>query len=409
VHIAINGYFVGQETTGSGQYLTHLLRALLRMETGDRYTLFLPPGARRPAPLGARSETRSLEENGFLGATDQGPGPLESQVDYANLSAPISGENLAKLWLEQIAYPRACRAKGVDLSHVPYFASPLLTSTPTVVTVHDLIPMILPAYRGDLRVRLYTALVAHSARRAKAIVTDSMASRDDLIQLLGIPKRHVHVVYLAAEERFRPDPDTSEDSRLRGAYDLPKRFILYLGSYDQRRNLGALLQGFAIAVDELEQRGEEPPTLALAGNLPGEDTPFRPDPRSIARRLGIERHIRFLGRVPEGEKAGLYRAAEFFCFPSRYEGFGLTPLESMACGTPVIAADAASLPEIVGDGGILVDPDDVEGWAKALLSLWSDPDLVRRLRPRALAQAATFSWARAARETHAVYRTIFER
>jgi glycosyltransferase involved in cell wall biosynthesis len=292
---------------------------------------------------------------------------------------------------------------------VPYFASPLRTSTPTVVTVHDLIPMILPAYRGDLRVRLYTALVARAAKRAQAIITDSMASRDDVIRLLGIPEQRVHVVYLAAEERFRPDAEPDEGARLRAAYDLPGRFALYLGSYDQRRNLGALLRGFAAAARELERMGAEPPLLAMAGNLPCTDTPFRPDPRAMAVELGVEQYIRFIGRVSEEDKASLYRAAEFFCFPSRYEGFGLTPLEAMACGTPVIAADATSLPEIVGDGGILVDPDDVSGWAQALSSLWRDPDLVHRMRALALVQAATFSWARAARETHAVYHAVLGR
>ncbi|HID89280.1 MAG TPA: glycosyltransferase family 1 protein, partial [Anaerolineae bacterium] len=150
--------------------------------------------------------------------------------------------------------------------------------------------------------------------------------------------------------------------------------------------------------------GEECP-LVVAGRLPERDTPFAPDPRRQARSLGLRSEwVRFIGWVAEEDKPALYRGAVAFLFPSRYEGFGLPPLEALACGTPVVGSDAASLPEVVGDAGVLVDPDDAEGMAGAVIQLAEDPAFHAELRRRALAQAAHFSWERTAHATLEAYR-----
>ncbi len=383
MRIGVNGYFWGQETTGSGQYLVHLLQALLVISQENSYTLFVPDQA------GSPSEDVAIAPGLRLVA-------LPFNRKY---------ENWAKLCFEQVSFPRACQKVGAELAHVPYFASPLFPRIPTVVTIHDLIPLLLPAYRGDFRVRLYMRLVSLAARRADAILTDSQASRRDIVRTLGIPGERVYVAYLAAEDRFRPTADAQALAALRAKYKLPEHYILYLGGFDQRRNIGTLLRAFAVVVRGWRD-AHSLPCLVLAGQLPREDTPFSPDPRRMVSELGLEEVVRCIGRIAEEEKPLLYNGAQFFVFPSIYEGFGLPPLEAMACGVPVIASNATSLPEIVGGGGLLVDPYDVGGWAKAITALWSQPQQRLALRSQALVQAVRFSWAKTAEEALQVYRRV---
>ncbi len=356
MRIGINAFFLKRPETGSGQYTRHLLEALARVEPANEYILF-------------------------------GPAIRDSRFAI---------RNLRKLWFEQVSFPRACR--GLDLAHVPYFASPLFPTTPTVVTIHDLIPLILPAYRGSLLVRAYTRLVAAAARRADAVIADSQASKRDIVRLLGIPSPRVHVVYLAADEKFRPVRDEALLGAVRRRYGLSDRYILYLGGFDCRKNVATLLRAFA------RLRRPADLKLAIAGRLPERDTPFFPDPRRLAKELGIEEWVAFIGWVAEEDKPALYSGAVAFVFPSLYEGFGLPPLEAMACGAPVIASDRASLPEVVGQGGLLVDPTDVDGLAAAMERLLTDEGLRAELGERALVQAAKFRWEKTARETLAVYR-----
>jgi len=386
MHIGINGYFWGQETTGSGQYLVHLMEALLSIPQDNLYSLFIPQQA----------ECSLVEP--------AGPSAPRLRVFYVPFE---EGQAWAKILFEQLTFPKACQVIGVELAHVPYFASSLSPSVPTVVTIHDLIPLLLPAYRGDFRVRLYTRLVSRAARRAEAILTDSQASQRDIIQTLRIPEERVHVVYLAAAQRFRPMADRQALAALRARYGLPERYMLYLGGFDQRRNISTLLRALAEIVRDWRESDAHPlPRLVLAGQLPQADTPFSPDPRRMVRELGLEKIVQCIGRVAEEEKPSLYNGARFFVFPSIYEGFGLPPLEAMACGAPVIASNATSLPEIVGEGGFLVDAYDVGGWAQAMVALWTQPERRRALRTQALAQAARFSWAKTARETLQVYQQV---
>ena len=356
MRIGVNAFFLERPETGSGQYTRHLLEALAKVEPANEYILF-------------------------------GPAIRDSRFAIRNLH---------KLWFEQVSFPRACR--GLDLAHVPYFASPLFPTTPTVVTIHDLIPLILPAYRGSLLVRAYTRLVAAAARRADAVIADSQASKRDIVRLLGIPSHRVHVVYLAADEKFGPVKDAALMEAVRRKYGLPDRYILYLGGFDCRKNVATLLQAFA------HLRRPADLKLAIAGKLPERDTPFFPHPRRLAEELGLEERVAFIGWVAEEDKPALYTGAVAFVFPSLYEGFGLPVLEAMACGTPVVASDRASLPEVVGQGGLLVDPTDVDDLAAAMERLLTDEGLRAELGERALAQAAKFRWEKTARETLAVYR-----
>jgi glycosyltransferase involved in cell wall biosynthesis len=385
VRIGINAFYLGAVTTGSGQYIHHLVRRLTRLGDESEYILVKHTGWRM------QNTSHSYSPFCILHSV---PTPFDS----------IS-ENLAKLWFEQVSFPRACRRQDVELAHVPYFASPLFPTTPTVVTVHDLIPMLLPAYRGSTLVRLYTRLVAAAARKADMVLTDSQASKRDIVRLLGIPAERVRVIYLAADDIYQPVRDEHRLAAVRRKYGLPESYLLYLGGFDRRKNVPTLLKAFA-QLAKASRIGDWRVSLVIAGRLPERGADFFPDPRPIAQELGIGKRVVFTGWVPEEDKPALYSGARALVFPSLYEGFGLPPLEALACGTPVIASNKGSLPEIVGEGGLLVEPDDVEGLAGAMEKLLADNDLQTDLRQKGLAHAAKFSWEKTARETMAVYQEV---
>jgi glycosyltransferase involved in cell wall biosynthesis len=380
MRLAVNAWFLSQPGTGSGQYLRNLLRALPAVAPGLQVLLVAP------------QEPVDFEVPGLqIEACD--PREVRSRLWAA---AP----RLGKVWFEQVAFPRLCRRWRADVAHVPYWGSPFWPTAPTVVTVHDLIPLLLPAYRGGLLVRLYTRLAAASARRAALVLTDSLASRRDIEAHLGLPFAGVRCVYLAAGPEFNPDP-APDDAAIRQRYGLPRRYVLYLAGHDVRKNVAGLLHAFATVA-----RADDDVALAIGGTLPDEDRPPFFDPRPLVAALGLEEEVRFLGWVDEGHKPALYRGAACAVFPSRYEGFGLPVLEALACGTPLVASNAGSLPELVGDAGFALDPDDVQGLAGAIVSCLVDEDLAAELGRRGPSQAARFSWAQAAQATFAAFEEV---
>jgi len=380
MRIAINAWFWNSPTTGSGQYTRRLVEHLSAAEPDLELMLVESHG------WGSKVSRFGSKVSGRL------------QLETRNLKPETS--DLKKVWFEQVIFPRACRRLKADVAHVPYWAPPLASSVPTLVTIHDLIPLLLSEYRGGPLVRLYTALVSTASRSAREVVTDSEASRRDIIVNLRIPAERVRGVHLAADERFAPTR-APEDVNVRARYGLPARYVLYLGGFDVRKNIARVLAACRRAAPVI---GEDCP-LVVAGRLPTEDTPFTPNPRRLAQEYGMdERHVHFTGFVDDADKPALYRGAMAFVFPSRYEGFGLPPLEALACGTPVVGSNASSIPEVVGNAGVLRPPDDTEGMADALARLATNADFRAELSRRALAQAARFSWERTAQETLAAYR-----
>ncbi|MCL7453935.1 MAG: glycosyltransferase family 4 protein [Anaerolineae bacterium] len=378
MRIAINAWFLSQPGTGSGQYLRGLLRGMAEAGIDHEILLVTPSGA------------FELEVPGL-------------QVDIQTLSAAFWRGNLGKVLFEQVAFPWVCRRWGAELVHVPYWGSPLWPPVPTVVTIHDLIPLLLPAYRGGPLVRLYTRLVSATARRATWVLTDSQASKQDIQANLDVPEERVQAVYLAAAEHFRPEP-RPEDEAIRRHYDLPQRYVLYLAGHDVRKNVAGLIEAFATVV-----QGDADVSLVVGGRLPAQSRPPLYDPRPLAQELGIAQDVHFVGWVEESHKPALYRGAACAVFASRYEGFGLPVLEALACGTPLITTTASSLPEIAGDAAMVVDPDDTAALAGAILACLVDETLAAELRQRGPVQAAQFRWADTARQTLAAYQQAAKR
>ena len=338
MRVSLNGYFLTNPHTGSGQYTSHLVEHLAAVEVAV---------ARPLRPLG----------------------------------------NVAKLRWEQRSWPGLARKAGADLLHAPYFALPVRRNLPAVVTIHDLIPMVLPAYRGSLLVRAYTWLQALACRSAEAIIVDSECSKRDVLRLLRVPEARVHVVYLGVDPSFSPDRS--------GDRPLDKPYVFYIGGWDARKNLPALIRAFAEIAPEYPDL-----LLAIAGQPMPAGAMF-PDIQALAAPL--DDRVRFLGRVGDGQKLALYRHAELFAFPSLYEGFGLDPLEALACGCPVVCSNAASLPEITGAAALTFDPHDEPALAAAIRQALADPGPLRAAGPK---QAAKFTWQATAAQTAAIYESV---
>jgi glycosyltransferase involved in cell wall biosynthesis len=380
MRIVVNGWFIDQPHTGSGQYTLQLLKQLPRVAPQHEYALVVP-------------HKNSFQIVDITASTD-----LQSLT--SNIQYPSS--NFRKLLFEQSIMPRAARAYEADALHVPYWAPPLRSRVPIVVTIHDIIPLILPQYRGGALVRAYTQLVSAAARGATLILTDSEASRGDIVQQLRIPADRVRTIYLAADPEFTDHANPIDTAALRRNYDLPDEYVLYLGGCDARKNVETLLQVYTWAQDAL---GDNFP-LVFAGSLPDRHDAFLHDPRVIAKQIEVADVVRFTGRVAEEDKVALYQQARAFLYPTLYEGFGLPALEALACGVPVVGSNASSVPEIVGDAGMLVDPMDARAMAGALIAVCTDDALHDQLSERALKQAALFSWERCARETVAAYESV---
>ncbi|MDW8319072.1 MAG: glycosyltransferase family 1 protein [Anaerolineae bacterium] len=357
MHLLVSGWFWDQLATGSGQYLHGLVAHLPEVAPQHTYTLLLPAvrcpppdasGLGQPPPAGRASAV-----------------PAFWRVVWAATPFDRLSEDLAKLWFEQVAVPQAARRLAAGVVLTPYWGSPARRPCPTAVTVHDLIPLLLPAYRDGLLPRLYTRLVAWTARRAHLVLTDSEASRQDIVRHLGIPADRVRAVPLAVAERFRPVTEPAELARARARYDLPERFVLYLGGFDVRKNVARAMQAFALATARLPASAQDL-CLVVAGRLPAADTPFTPDPRRLATEAGVADRVRFIGWVDEADKPALYTLAQAFLFPSLYEGFGLPAAEAAACGAAVVTSNRSSLPEAAPDA-VLVDPEDVDSIAAGLV------------------------------------------
>jgi glycosyltransferase involved in cell wall biosynthesis len=347
MRIVVNGWFLDQLSTGSGQYLAGLTAWLPRAGAEHEFILMRPAASCQLSAVSGQSSVNTEQESRESGhasrftfhASPPGWQTVEAATPFDRLS-----RDLAKLWFEQVAFPRACWRWRADVALVPYWGAPMWRACPTVVTIHDLIPLLLPLYRGGPLQRAYTALVARTARRAHAVLTDSEASRRDVIEHLRIPPDRVHAVHLAVEERFRPADDPAVLARVRAKYGLrAEPFLLYLGGFDARKNVVRMLEAYARAIKEAQQgagaTGDQGPgiRLVIAGGLPQRDSAFAPDPRAVVERLGIGDWVHFAGWVEEVDKPELYSMARGALYLSEYEGFGLPALEAMACGCPVVA------------------------------------------------------------------------
>jgi len=301
---------------------------------------------------------------------------------------------------EQWAQPWAVRRAGVHLLHALAFVSPLVAVVPTIVTVHDLSFLRYPE-RFRPANRLYLSIMTRlSCRRARRIIAVSQATADECTQLLGVSPLRIDVIPHGVDhERFHPLTH-AQVTRFRQEKSLPDRFVFFLGTLEPRKNLTTLIEAFART--DAVRRGVK---LVIAG---GKGWYYH----EIFKRagvLGLADAVHFPGFVSDADLSLWYNAATAFVYPSVYEGFGMPLLEAMACGAPVISSAASCLPEVVGDAGLLVSPQDTDGLAEAMDRLLTDADLHGDLSRQGLARAAAYTWDATAQATIASYRRALEK
>jgi glycosyltransferase involved in cell wall biosynthesis len=297
-----------------------------------------------------------------------------------------------------VGLPRAASRAGVDVIHAPAYTAPLWSSIPVVVTIHDVSYERHPEWYPYRRDRLRRLFYSRSARAAAQVLTDSAFSASEIAAAYRIPRDRITVVPLGVSERFVPSANRLDE--LPAGITPP--FLLHVGDLHERRNLG-------IVVDALLDLRAEGRLLPVSLVLAGVDRGLGDTLRSRVRDGRSSDTVVCLDTVTDDQLVALYRHARALVYPSRYEGFGLPVLEAMACGTPVIASSAASIPEVLGDAGILLDPDDRSGWATAIASVLGEQAVWERMRAAGLARATAFTWARTAQLTLDVYRTVVKR
>jgi glycosyltransferase involved in cell wall biosynthesis len=295
-----------------------------------------------------------------------------------------------------------------DLLHLPQMSAPLVAPfaapVPLVATIHDVIPFVMEDYRASRAMRLYTGLMARSVKKARRIIAPSESAKADIARVLGIPDEKIVAIPEAADPALVPATDDSAKLTVAQRWGVRGRYLFNIGGFDRRKNLPLLIEAFAAAISRIDDDVH----LVIAGAPHTGNERVFPPLEPVIRRHGLEGRVLLTGRVTDDERRALYQAAHLYITPSEYEGFGLTPLEAMACGVPAIVADRTSLPEVTGDAGLTVEPA-VDELAAAIVEVMTDDAMRDDLSRRSLARARTFTWAEAARRTADVYREALGR
>ncbi|MFZ5815410.1 MAG: glycosyltransferase family 4 protein [Bacillota bacterium] len=373
MRIAIDGRSLLGVRTGIGTYTYQLVRRFPSISPDQQYIVFLN---RQPSS-----------------------GELEALPEETSITYRTPRLERLKWWFgwAQLYLPLAAHRAGSEVIFSPGTGGPYLPLQPLVVTVHDLSPLHFPQYFTARARRYWNWIVPANARRAQVVLTISEYTKMDLCERLNIASDKVVVTHLAADPQFRPQsPERVLEVCLR--LGLKPGFLLYVGTIEPRKNLPVLFRAIRLLLD----RGVKLPPLVLAG---WRGWLWEESVQAI-RDLALTDHIRLLDYVPSEDLPALYTAASLFTYVSVFEGFGLPPLEAMACGTPVVTSNCSSLPEVVGDAALLVDPNSPEEIAHAIDRGLHDTGLRLEMRERGLARAARYSWDATARQTLAVLRSV---
>lgn len=357
--IGIETRCVGTNRRGFERYTVNLLQALERIGGGHQYVLFTDhPTDPRELGLGDRFTVRVIPKQ------------------------------VHTLWWLNVQLPAAVREEQVDLIHFTANECWARTVAPTTVTFHDAGTMLNPQeYAAGAKARIYFKLLKLILPRADRIVTVSASSKNDIASYLRVEDDKIEVTYEGIDPRFfEPVPNTAV-AVVRSEYKLPERYALFLSALDKRKNIIGAVKGFLQAFSQ----GEFPLKLVVAGEtLSGKGARYL-TVKEIRRETGCGSEVVFIGGIPFDQLPGLYAGAEFLLLPSFYEGFGLPYIEAQACGTPVIAANTTTGPELVGETGLLVDPNDTAAIAAAVKRLAGDVELRRELSNRGRENARKYT------------------
>lgn len=367
--IGLDLRFWRQETGGLGRYSRNLLRELLKIDHDNQYTAIITPADEAEFDLSAPNLTK--------------------------LVVPIAHYSLS----EQRKLPKIIAQQRFDLVHFANFNHPVLYRGKFVVTIHDLIMHLFPtgAQKESLLRRIAYRKVMNDCRRAAKIIVPSVSTKNDLVKMLNFPSEKIIITPEGSEDKFKVASNEAI-SALKAKLNLPERYILFVSRWERYKGLPALLEAF-------EKVNKEFPDVGLV--ITGKPDKQNPEIAELVKAEQSKgRAIITPGFVSDDDLPTLYSGAAAYVHPSWYEGFGIMILEAFAAGAPVVTSNTSSLPEVVGDAGLLVDPRDTLAIAEAIKKILNDPQFAKGLRQKGLARVKEFSWAKMARATLGIYQEI---
>ena len=373
MRIGIDATALPPQPVGAGNYIIQLIRSLANVESEFEFVVFAQPDGRQQINT---PESRSIH---WVKTPSLNPG--------------------VRLFWEQTLFPRLIRQSSVDLLHSLHYTRPYLLPCPSVVTFHDMTFFLYPHLHTRVKRIFFPLAIRLSARTAQSLIADSESTRQDVIRILQIPSKKIVSIQLGVDQKFRVIDDPLVLERVRRDYKLPDRFILYVGLVEPRKNVPLLIRAYKKLIDQ----GFTVP-LVIVGR-------FGWMYEAVLDQIegfGLKEQVQFTGYVSGGDLPVIYNLADISVYPTQYEGFGFPVLEAMACGVPVVTSAVSSLPEIVGDAGILIPPDDEGALTEAIANVLRNPDLHAELARKGPIQAAQFSWEQTAQKTIQVYRQVLK-
>jgi glycosyltransferase involved in cell wall biosynthesis len=373
LRIGIDATALPEQPVGAGNYIIQLVTAFAKIDLDFKFLVFAQKGKRDLFNFPANENLR------WEIVSDMSP--------------------MNRLIWEQTTFPRLVHRSDVDLLHSLHYTQPVRLGCPSVVTIHDMTFFLFPDLHTRAKRLFFPFAIRSSVRRADALVAISESTRQDSIRLLAISPQKIFTTQLGITEEFREVKDKDLLIMVREKYDLPNLFILFVGLVEPRKNIPFLIRAYKALVVEGFQHN-----LVIAGRFGW----MYQEVFNQIEELGLKDRVQFTGYLPQDDLPMVYNLASLFVYPTKYEGFGFPALEAMACGTPVITTAISSLPEIVGDAGILVPPGDEHALTGAMAEVLRDSTLSNQLRTRGLQRSEYFTWERTARETMKVYKQVLK-
>ncbi len=378
MNIILNARFFTLQNTGIGQYCVNLFNKLVEIDTSNTYH-FVSPESTKEFPITTNNKHNVIT------------------IPYKKI---FVHKDLRKTYWEQFQFNNFCNEHKESVVHVPYIAPPALKKYKLVLTVHDLAPLVFSLNqlgRKGAYDKYHTMLLKSVIKKVDYIIADSEYTKKEIIRFLNFPPVKIEVIYLAADDMYRPVKLEDYCDIIDKKYTIKKDYIFYLGDSGYRKNVSGLIYAYHNLNDTIKSKYD----LVICGNAI--NSKFL---TNLAEKLDNNK-IKFIGYADKNDLPALYSAAHLFVFPTIYEGFGLPPLEAMQCGTPVISSVESSIPEVVGDAGILIDTASTNELTNSITKVIDNMDLHEELKEKSLQRIKLFNWEKTAKQTLEVYSKVY--